>query len=353
MKEIFNYNIHDNLTIKLNKSKKFDLMKGLDLELSPFRVQEVNDPDIIFNVGKFTPSNDNCYTVDHKYFVKDNYFYCKDSSGKMKWEVEFFGFEKGKMVVNYNYKNVGLNKIISRNSSETFLLRSLIYLKLTENKCFMIHSAGINKNNQAYIFPGRGGSFKTSLVMDFVKRGGFDYLGDDRVILQKDNVLNYPSHISLFDYTYTHKNDEHLSFWDKIDFIKSLWRQKNSSLNIPIVKSSKLSAVFFVVKMNNYEEMSSEKIDIDCAVDKLIESAKFEMSSVSDSLVGFTVSPFYRYMLAYSYVFPDSTIAKYWDELKFHFRELLKTVPIYEIKMPQTYEPKLYENLLSLIEEIK
>lgn len=69
-------------------------MRDLNLEFSFFEVDAIGNPDIILNIGKFTPSNNDCYLIDHKYHIKENYLYCKDFSGKAKWEVEILGFEE-------------------------------------------------------------------------------------------------------------------------------------------------------------------------------------------------------------------------------------------------------------------
>jgi len=350
--EILSYNIHDVLKIQLKRSKKLDLMRGFDLELFPFGVEDVTDPDIIFNVGKFNPSNDNCYIVDHKYYVKDNYFYCKDSAGKVKWEVEIFGFEEGTTVVNFNYKASGLKSTISRISIETFLLRPIIYYKLSEKGYFMIHAAGVSKDGEALIFPGRGGAFKTSLVMDFVKRTNFSYLGDDRVILHRDKVLSFPAHFPLFEYTYRMRQDEHLSFFDKINFVISLWRNKNYNGTVPLTKMAKLKAVFFIVKCNSMDGIFINELSLKEAVTKLVRSSKMEMSSVSDTLVGFSSGPYYRYMLAYSYVFPNSKVHRYWNILWKNFEGILQKLPVYEIELPKKYSVDIFSRINRVMEEI-
>lgn len=350
--ETLNYSIHDVLRIQVKRSKKFDLMRGLDLELFPFRTLENETPDIIFNVGAFKPNNDCCFIVDHKYFVKENYFYCKDSSGKLNWEVEIFGIDKGKMIVNYNYNTKSIKSIVSRFSVESFLLRPIIYEKLAEKGYFMIHSAGVSKNDEAYIFPSRGGAFKTSLVMDFVKRNKFNYLGDDRVILYKDQILSYPAHITLFNYIFNNKENESINLFDRFYFIKSLWLHKSKTVDIPISKSSRLKGLFFISKSTNLNMFSVQKLDVETAVDRLVESSKMEISSVSDSLVSFSISPYSTYMQVYAYIFTDSHMAMYWDNLKECFRCLIQDIPLYEVRLPREYDVSVYDYVCSIIEGI-
>ena len=185
-KEILNYNIHNILRFKMVVNRRLGLMRLLNPEYSFFEVNRIEDPDIILNIDKFTPSNDNCYLIDNKYHIKDNYFYCKDSEGKAKWEVEILGFEDGKTTINFDGTVFGLQSIlIPEFLSQSLLLRPLIEYKLAKKGYFLIHSGAISKDNHAYLLEGRGGAFKTTLAMDFVRRKGFDFFSDDRVIIHK------------------------------------------------------------------------------------------------------------------------------------------------------------------------
>ncbi|WP_167769441.1 hypothetical protein, partial [Thermococcus sp. GR7] len=295
------------------------------------------------------------FVIDHKYYVKDNYFYCKDSGGNIKWEVEIWGFEKGPAIVNFNYKIVKPKALVSRLSVETFLLRPLMYYKLLEKGYVMIHSAGVSKEGEAYIFPGRGGAFKTSLTMGFIKRANFKYLGDDRVILYQDRVLSFPAHFYSFQYTYQKRDDEFISYFDKLKFIFNHDKYINyiNKNVLPIEDSSKLRAVFFVVKKNT-REVKFTKLETQEAITKLINSSKMEMKAISDSIPGFFLNPYYTYMQAYSYVFPKSRVGKYWDNLKKELGAILKKdIPIYEIKIPEKYTQTVFREVLTFVRGLK
>lgn len=347
-KETTFYNIHNILKIQINSEKKFDLMKGLDLELFPFKTTDVSSPDIVFNVGLFNASNEGCSVVDYKYFVKPNYFYCNDSSDKATWEIEIFGFEEGNMVVNFNYTS-NIWSAISRISVETMLLPSIIYQKLYEKDYYLIHAAGVNNGNCCYILPGRGGIFKTSLVMDFIRHKGFEYLGDDRVLLHKNNVLNYPASIVLFDYIYSHKENEFINFWDKIKFISNLWfsskNRDNYNISTPISGPGKMNAMFFGSKVSGIDTVAMKKISKEDAIKKLLASNKLEISYSSKS-------PYHRYMQAYSYVFTDSDIANYWINFEKSLEKLISDIPLYEIQYPSTYNISTFKQVCSIIEGI-
>lgn len=86
MKQTWNYNIHNILKFKIMKEKRrLDLIRDINLPLSFFEVEQIDEPDIILNIGKFTPFNNECYLIDHnKYYVKENYLYVDDSAGRAK-----------------------------------------------------------------------------------------------------------------------------------------------------------------------------------------------------------------------------------------------------------------------------
>ncbi len=65
------YNIHDLLSLEICGNNGLDRGKGL--RYSFFETEKADNPDIILRIGKFTPSNQGCEVVGHKYHIKDNY----------------------------------------------------------------------------------------------------------------------------------------------------------------------------------------------------------------------------------------------------------------------------------------
>ena len=354
MKQVLNYNIHDLLTFQIVRNKRKDLLKDLNLEFSFFETdEEINDPDIVLNIGKFTPSNEGCYVVDHKYHVKENYIYCKDSEGKARWEVEILGFENGKATINFDDKVLGLQSILIPDFlPQNLLLRPLIEYKLAKKGYFLIHSGAVSKDNKAYILEGRGGAFKTTLTMDFVRKAGFKFMADDRVIIHEDNVLSFPIHPILFTFRAKHLTTEDpRGFLDKVRLGRYLWRNsKSTTNNLEVANASTLSALISIVKTNKRTLRIKEGY-LKETRDKLITSIEMEMIH-SPKMMGMSFGCYLKYMLAYSFVFPYSPVATYWNDLKMGLEKILKNVPIYRIEIPEKYNMEVFESVLSLIEEI-
>lgn len=212
MKQTLGYNVHDILKFQINWDKRYDFGDLFSLKFASFRVESVANPDITLNIGRFTPSNSNCYVIDHKYYIKDNYFYCRDSDGKASWEVEIAGLEQGDTTINFNiarrFQPQPIDLIyVPLFLPQAFLLRIIDY-RLSTMGYFLAHAGAVAKDDQAYLLCGRAGCFKTTLCMEFVRRAGFTWLGDDRVIMHQGKVLGFPMNSSMFEFMTRHLPDE-------------------------------------------------------------------------------------------------------------------------------------------------
>jgi len=205
--------MHDIIKFKIVTSSRINLLKDINFFLSYFETDEVSHPDIILKIGKFEPLNKESFLVDHKYYIKENYFYCKDQKGRAKWEVEILGFEEGNTIINFSGKVLGLEQILIPDYlAQNLILRPLIELKLLEKGYIVIHGLGIEKDGDAYIFGARGGAHKTRIAMDVIRKEKYKLIGDDRIILGKDRqVLSYPLFYNLVMFRAERLEDEHIS----------------------------------------------------------------------------------------------------------------------------------------------
>lgn len=109
----------------------------------------------------------------------------------------------------------------------------LLEYSLLENKCTLIHSAGVLKDGNAYIFPSWGGVGKTASVAKLIREGEYKLLGDDLVLLKSDGtVYAFPKKFVLYDY--------HRKLFSDVMEDKKLIKGKFSKLVskfIPLIKS--------------------------------------------------------------------------------------------------------------------
>ena len=77
---------------------------------------------------------DDTLIFDEKYYVKENYLFCKDSYKKAKWKLQIKGFEKGIMKVNVDVNIFGQMFIPG------YIVEPLIRLKMSEKRKHMSFS---------------------------------------------------------------------------------------------------------------------------------------------------------------------------------------------------------------------
>ncbi len=345
-----NYNLHDLLKFKIQTKSKLNLLRDINFFFSYFECKEVQDPDIILKIGKFTPSNQDCTLVDHKYWIKDNYFYCKDQEGKAKWEVEIFGFASGRATINFNGHVSGIEQILIPDYlAQNIILRPLIELKLFEKGYISIHGLGLEKDGDAYIFAARGGAHKTRIAMDLMRNGGYRLIGDDRMIVGKEYVFSYPLFFNLVRFRAENMDDEHIStISDKLKMIGYLNSKEGGKKGTEIIADkSKLKKIFLIARKEGQENLKCKTLNPEEFSKRIVNSNKMEMLSSGVSQLAFI--PFMRYMLAYSYVFPESKIARYWSNLKVKLKESLENIPLYQIDLPERYNERYLEKMFSRI----
>ena len=330
------------ITVKLVMNRKCHLFRLLNQDFSYFEVEKFsNEPDITINIGNFIPSNSDCHTVDHRYYIKENYLYCKDQQNKVKWEVEIDGFEKGNTVVNFNFKYSDLRKSLCL-PIYVFLLEGLLFSKLLEKGYSLIHAAGVSKDGKAYLFAGRGGAHKSTLVMHYLKNG-FKYLGDDKVIIHNNEVFAYPLNFQKFDYLYNNLEVGHdENVFDKLKYVKNNLSTKKINTSI-VADKSKIKKLFFVVKKKQ-NHIKINNVDKEDALKKLELSNILELSihgSHMPKITGLKKNPFYRYILTYNYIYPDNNLTHYGQNLANQLSGIIDTC--YELEMPDVYNSEILE----------
>lgn len=340
------YNIHDMLKIKVRGNTRFDL--GRNLKYSFFESSAyLKNPDIILNIGKFQPQNVNCDFLGHKYYVKDNYIYCKDKGRNAKWEVEINGFEDGQTTINFNGKGAGIMGILLPSFLAQEFLVPIIEYKLAQVNNFLIHAGAVNKNINSYALAGRPGAYKTTLIMDLIRKEGFSLLSDDRIIISKNGVLPFPISGFLLDFMMNCMDTEKRTKLHEIILLKRLiFNQLGEAQSI--FSASTLKSLIFISRANT-NHINERPIVLKEAIDKLIINNKSEYVSFNPTQAS---GSFNNYMLVYSLIFPENRIAAYYDKLHDNLKYVLLDIPMYEIEMPYDYSPDGFKKLLKYINNI-
>ncbi|MFC1952569.1 hypothetical protein ACFLWR_00360 [Chloroflexota bacterium] len=336
------YNIHDLVTVEVIGAGRFD--RSNNLRYAFFETEKEDTPDIVLRLGRFRPSNQGCQVVSHKYHIKENYFYCRDSDGKAIWEVEIFGIESGRTEVNFNGTRFDSTGIILPSYWAQDIVKPLIEFKLLSKNHFLIHGGAVANDSKAYLLAGRTGIFKTTLIMDFVRKAGFSYLGDERVIIGEGKALCFPMSLFLFDYLYKHSPTEDLSFVKKLHLVnKILFQEKDYSA--PVTNTAKLKTLFIVDKKDR-KNISIAELSPEQGISKLVANNALEMT------VAAPTSQFLQYIMAYSFVFPRSKPATYWNDFGRGIEQVLPGIPIYQIEVPLKYTQDTFGSVYNFIREM-
>lgn len=342
------YSVHDIVTFKIiGKVGLLDrLFKGWwDVELRDFESVKMANPDFTVHFGKFTPHNQDCYFLDNKYYVKENYLYCKDSYRYIKWELEMSGFEQNNMEVRLNCNLPGKMFI------SDLIINHLIWLKLNEKGYPIIHGSGVSKDGRAYIFAGQGASGKSSIALNLIERG-FKLLGDHFVILNNGYVMSYPSPLHIMSFNITPPVKENMSLKDKVFFysnellFKLAGRGTATKINVKgIFPNSlegkvKLHSIFLLQPKEKFE---AERIGRENLINHLVMNQKLE-----------SLPSFIKYMVEYSYLFPQSNMGAYWEHYEENLRRAIPPgVEIHKLEVPRRYDAKTLNEILKKVEVLE
>ncbi len=331
-----NYNIHNILKVQV-KTTGSSLLKGLNFPLSFFETNEtVENPEIVLNIGKFTPSNANCFLVDHKYHIKENYIYCEEYGDKAKWKVEIIGFESSPTIINFDMNL----KMKYRYLAPDIVPQDLILLPIIEfclgRKGFLFaHAGGIVKNNSALIFLGRPGSLKTTAIMESSKKK-IKILGDDHLIMDLNSKKAYSFQLYpiIFEYITNTYKDENLTFYQSLLVKTKLYNEYASKSEFWQIEPVEIGSLYLFSRRNsNHNQLVVKEIDLDLAKNKIIHNNKAEIYTSTIPQIT-KRRTFNEYLIAYSFVFPNSKITTYWDELELKLGNMLKNILIYEVEVP-------------------
>ncbi|AGB04689.1 hypothetical protein AciM339_0809 [Aciduliprofundum sp. MAR08-339] len=329
------YNIHNIIKFQINKEKK-DFFWDLNPEYEYFKVDYVEKPDIIVNVGDFKPSIEDTYIVDGKYYIKWNYLFLRDD----KYDVEINGLEmKGPIILNIKPKPKGLRRLWPILATQNIFLRPLIWLLFIKKGKILIHGGGVGFNNKGILLAGRAGVYKTTITMVLVKKG-FGFLGDENIILGENEILPYPFNIRSYEFKLHYLGREEVNGINKIRLFKYLSRdEKLYNLNI-FNNGCKLEMGYIIERsLKQNKKLIIDNISREDFLKKLEISEKIEMNiSPTHTFSEVPCHNFGKLLDAYIYANPNTALKDIWSRVINIMRQNIKTKEIYKIILPLKYE---------------
>lgn len=303
MKKIF-YNIHNLIIIEVIVGTNCHTSRSIDA-LAAYRVDPINDikPNIKFIIGPFKANLSEAYNFSHQSYVNENTLYSEGSIKKLNYKILYQFHDDSSVTLKLDSKIKGLKKKIIEYSvlQSIFLLPLLEYLFLKQ-KYLVIGGAGLSKDGNATLLLGRGGVFKTTYAMWFVREYSYDCLGDDKVIIGNDgNVLSFNIFPQIFKYRLDNLENEKISFFKKLNFYLNFKNFTKNFYKCECGISSLNNVIFLGRGTGDYSELS---IDFDSGLKKIICNFILEISS-SIGIGGYSSGKFHEMILAHRYVFPS------------------------------------------------
>jgi len=358
----FNYNIHDFVTIKITINNVSKVNKNdLNFPYSYFETREsIKNPDIELIIGEFQPKFDEVdevYVIDHKYYIGEDYIFGKDTGPFSRWMFEIEGiknFGKGPIKIKYYGKIMTPEGLLFPYLlPQDILLRPIVELVLLSKGLLTFHAAGIVRS-KGFLLIGRGESFKTSIAMDLVRRYNFKLLGDERVIVDPSNMrmFSLPIHVATFNFKKERlKNERFSGLAGKIMYIKFLKTLLNNNPNMKSKYITNVAPLDHVVllqkRYNNIEPYFYKIKQKEIAKSKIFVNNILELVKSHTFMINDHGHHFYKYLLAYSYVYPDNKLNKI-----IHSQELLlsrmldRIIETSYLVLPPRYGSKCSETIL-------
>ncbi|MBM3282844.1 ATP-binding cassette domain-containing protein [Candidatus Gottesmanbacteria bacterium] len=167
------------------------------------------------------------------------------------WEkgIKTLYFNKEKICYLNFFKKKNKNKIVSYYRISIYEFQRLLYLVLFDltkynTKGMLVHASSVIKNGHAYLFLGKSGTGKTTIIR--LLKNKYEAISDDVIILKKGNGMLYAYQTPFFE--------------------KSRWinknRQKYQVGKIIFIKQSNTYQVFKIKKTEIVLELFSQQINI-------------------------------------------------------------------------------------------
>jgi len=300
----------------------------------------IKEPEFIVHIGRFTPELAKTRLLDDRYYVKEDYVYCAHKYKIAGWKAEIKGFTRDKTILKIQTNIPGWWVFPGGT------IYSLLMYKLAMKGYVMLHASGVSKDGRGYVFTGRSGTGKTITVFNLL-RNGFEYLGDDTVILGHDRVLSFIKPLNI-RFTYNVRDmlgldfggRERIFIWFKkiLRFMSAGYINLFTKVNVGdffpkgLGVCGSIDKLFLMAQGNNFCIEKSDKKE-DFAM-QMVTNIRFELEELS------------AYLLAYTFIFPESDTAVFWEDVEKNIRQTIAEKFTYAVEVPKRYRLTDFDLLL-------
>ena len=176
------YSIHDIITVCV-ETRNDEIIRNIEYQLREFSITKQGQSqiylvDIVIRDYDIAPDLSNAEVISDYYYYSDNWL----------------NIPEHKICFNLvgDSINVFCDKLL-------LPINFLVHLALQRKGYSLIHAAGFEINNRAFLLPAFGGLGKTTLVAGMLFKGGKLY-GDDLCIIGNNKIYPYPIDFSVYPY---------------------------------------------------------------------------------------------------------------------------------------------------------
>lgn len=186
-----NFDIHGIFKFKIDGTDK-RVLKYFERDYAYFKTNDEIESELDVIVSDFTPSNDGCCIVVHKYYVKGNYIFCKSRHKIVRWSLCIENIEAKPTV---HFKGGVFSGMFLRKD----IIEPLIGFKLAQKGYSLLHASSVAIDKKGFVFAGNPRAGKTTMITNSM--GGSTFLSDDLTLLSgKGVVYSFPAPIQIFQY---------------------------------------------------------------------------------------------------------------------------------------------------------
>lgn len=230
-----NYSIHDIMNIRVEnptRSCAGDMNRRMGYFLTG---RPADAPDIRVKIGPFAGAREGCYSLDHKYYISKDRISFSDTDKGLAWNAHISGIENGQVDVLFDHAPGNLRKfpwlLFPDMVMHLYLLQPLMEFVLAKKGYYLLHAGAVCKNGEAAAIFGRGGAFKTSMVMQLLK-SGYEFMSDDFILVRGDEVLAFPTNQLMFEFSALVAGREALTLVDQFRFLRYMGGRRMPAMKI-------------------------------------------------------------------------------------------------------------------------
>ena len=346
MKTIEYYNIHNIIKFQINKKGK-GLFWNFNPEYEYFRVKHIDKPDIVVNVGDFKPELKGSYIVDGNYYIKKDYIFFKDRD----YNMEIRGIEECKPVeINIYPKPHGIRRLWPVLAIQNIFLRPLIEIVALKKNFIILHAASISDGGNAYLFAGRGGTGKTTIAMNLIKKG-YHYMGEERILIGDSRAYSYPLNRRLFEFWLTHMSDEYsFPILYRLRAFRRLTSDTRFTLNI--TKDAKIKRIYLIKKQKGRNILKIEKTNNKFLVKDLVYNNLIDLEyGYMPFITGIRELQFNRLIYSYLFINKNSVLSEEWRNFASIVNNIFLKVEKYSCTLPEHPNNDTYQKVMAHIQD--